>query len=150
MQRIQKTIGEFLSDRAPLTVAPTDTVAKAVALMKEQGESCALVVEDDALVGIFTERDFLNRVAAAEISPNDTPIAQVMTAKPDHLRPQDCISYAINRMAHGGFRNVPVVRDGVLVGNLAVRDVTSHLHDVFADLEEGDDEPDEWVDIGGG
>jgi CBS domain-containing protein len=104
------------------------------------------------LVGIFTGRDFLNRVAAEKRKPAETLLGEVMTKAPETLGPDDCVSYAIDRMANGGFRNVPIVADGRPVAVISVRDVMTHLAEVFAEIEEGDadDEMKDWVDIGGG
>ena len=78
-----------------------------------------------------------------------------MTPNPVTLRTDDCISYAINKMAVGGFRNVPIVdAGGTPVAMLDTRDVIAHLSDLFDALaeqrtERGDDDG-EWDDIGGG
>ena len=151
--RIEKTIGEFIANRKSPVAAPGDSVVSAVEVMKQSGQSCVLVCEADRLVGIFTERDFLNRIAAAERDPTTTILADVMTSEPGTLTPEDCVTYAINRMAVGGYRNVPIVdRDGRVVANLSVRDVLSHIEDVFAEVDEDDyhESSAEWTDIGGG
>jgi CBS domain-containing protein len=154
MQKIQKTISEFLAGRALPRLEPGATVAAALEHLRSAGGQCVLVTEGETLVGIFTERDFVFRVAAEDRDPSTTALADVMTGEPETLRPEDCISYAINRMAVRGFRNVPIVDDGGrLVGLLSVRDVMSHLREVFAELEETEvveDRMEEWVDIGGG
>lgn len=151
---IQKTIAEFISSQKPPAVSPGDTVAAAVDVMREHKSDCVLVLDDERLVGIFTERDFLNRVTAGKRSPAQTPVADVMTSSPSTLGKTDCISYAINRMAVRGFRNVPIVDgDGRPVSVLTVRDVMGHLHELFDEVE-GDQksrgEWDEWTDLGGG
>lgn len=149
MQRIQKTIARFLERKNAPVLGPDASVAEAVELMKERAADCALVVEDRALVGIFTERDFLHRVIGVGKVPAKTPLRHVMTPDPDRLRPHNCVSYAIERMSSGGYRNVPIVDDNAPVGVLSVRDVMAHLNEVFVD--DVDDAPaEEWIDIGGG
>jgi CBS domain-containing protein len=154
MQRIQKTISEFLSDSVVPTVSPEQAVSAAVAVMREQRCDCVVVVDGEAVVGILTERDLLNRVAAVSGRPAAIRIAEVMTAEPETLRPRDCITYALNRMAVRGFRNVPIVDDdGRLAGLLTVRDVLAHVNDVFDEVTDGsgdDKAMSEWIDIGGG
>jgi CBS domain-containing protein len=151
---IQKTIADFISDEPLPQVAPDQSVEAAVDVMSDTKSDCVLILDGDRLVGIFTERDFLNRVTAKKRPPAQTPIADVMTADPSTLRQKDRISYAINRMAVGGFRNIPIVDENARpVAVLSVRDVMRHLYELFAEVE-GDaaksGEWDEWTDLGGG
>lgn len=152
MPQIEKTIAEFIGDRELPSVAPADTVAVAVELMKSRGIDAVVVVEADKLVGVFTQRDFLNRVTAARLDVDTVRMREVMTPDPDKLRPTDCITYAINRMAVRGFRNIPIVGDdGSVLAVLTVRDVVGHLSTLFSELSSVDVEGwDEWDDLGGG
>ena len=153
MQRIQKTISEFVSEVPVPTVSVDDPVNAAIETMKSADANCVVVLDDDKVAGIFTERDFLNRVTAEQRDPVATPMRDVMTANPQTLRPHDCISYAINRMAVRGFRNVPIVDgDGRAVNLIDVRDVIDHINDLFDEIAESGsgEEGQEWVDIGGG
>ncbi len=152
MQRIQKTISEFLSDDPVPSVSPTDSVSAAIETMKSAGSDCVLVLDDKKLVGVFTERDFLNRVTAEQRNPSATSMGEVMTSEPETLEAQDCISYAINRMAMRGFRNVPIVDgEGRAIAIINVRNVIEHLSELFSEIGGGSGEGgEEWVDIGGG
>ena len=145
---------EFITDAPVPSVTAEQSVADAVELMKSLGRDCVVVLDGERPVGVFTERDFLNRVCARKRSPLATSIGEVMTPDPETLRPRDCITYAINRMAVRGYRNVPIVDDERrVIGLLSVRDVVSHLNEVFAEVEDvASDERSmpEWIDIGGG
>jgi len=154
---LDRTIREFMRTGAFARLGPGDTVAAAVELMRSQPAECVAVVEGDRLVGVFTERDFLNRVTAERRQPAATRLAEVMTSAPVTLGPDDPISYAINRMAVGGFRNVPIVdEEGTALAILNVRDVISQLSELFDALERAGAERatradgKEWEDIGGG
>ena len=132
-------------------MGPDDLVSTAVAGMRDKKTHCALVVEEGKLVGIFTERDFLNRIASQRRDPARVAIREVMTLDPQTLRAHDCVSYAINRMAVGRYRNVPIVdRNGAPTSVLDVRLVMMHLIKVFAEVEQGGSDHPEWIDIGGG
>lgn len=148
--QIQKTIGEFVgSTKVPILDAEA-SVHQAIDLMNDAGSACVLVTRDEVLVGIFTERDFLTRVAARKRAPDSTRLSEVMTENPNALHINDCITYAVNLMAIGGYRNVPIVDKAQKpVSNLTVYDVTSHLAAIFSEVVE-DDGQDEWTDIGGG
>lgn len=148
MQRIQKTIAEFVIP----AIRPGDKVTKAIRLMKNRGSDCALVVEENRLVGIFTERDFLYRVIAEKRLPSETLVRDVMTPEPETLKSGDSIAYAINRMVLRGFRNIPIVdEDGRPISVLNIRHIMEHMNEVFAELDTTrTSQVDEWTDIGGG
>lgn len=153
--QIQTPIKEFLSGEPIASISPDDPVTVAVETMRKNKWDCSLVLEGGKLVGIFTERDFLNRVSAEHRNPAETKLREVMTPAPETLRAHDSIAYAINRMVVRGFRNIPIVDDGdEPIAVLDVRDVMAHLSELFAEVMEmqagNGKEWDEWTDIGGG
>jgi len=136
MRRLQRTIEEIGWSREAPRLAATATVASAFALMSREAHDCVLVTRGDELAGIFTSRDFLNRVAAVRGDPEKLTLADVMTASPRTLRPQDDVVFAINWMAVEGFRNVPIVDDqGRVLGVLTVWDVMRHLENFFEEID---------------
>ena len=100
-------------------------VDEAIQVMHAKGSDCVLVVDDGRLVGIFTDRDAVLKVAGRPVVRQ--PIADLMTRDPVILRHDDTIAVAINKMAVGGFRHVPIVKGGVPVGVVSARDVFRHL-----------------------
>lgn len=136
MRRLQKTIEEIGWTHTVAKLSPSDRVARAFDIMSREVHDCVLVVEDGHLVGIFTSRDFLNRVAAVRGDPREISLEAVMTPAPRALRPRDGIAFAINWMAMEGFRNVPIADDeGVLLGVLTVWDVMRHLGEIFDEID---------------
>jgi CBS domain-containing protein len=136
MRRLEKTIEQIGWTRHVPQLDKTERVARAFDLMSREAHDCVMVVEAGRLRGIFTSRDFLNRVAAVRADPNAVDLGAVMTKDPRTLRPRDAVAFAINWMAIEGFRNVPIVDDdGVLQGVLTVWDVMRHLGDVFAEID---------------
>jgi CBS domain-containing protein len=116
-----------LEPRPALTLAPEAPVREALALMTHQAIGAVLVTRDDRPVGIFTERDLMNRVVAAGRSL-DTSLGEVMTPDPETLGIDDGIAFALNRMVVGGFRHVPLVDDaGRAVGVLSQREVVAWI-----------------------
>ena len=125
-----------LVPRPHATVDIGDAMWKVVEAMKSKNRGAVLVTEEGKLVGIFTSRDFLNRVAAARRDPQTLALGDVMTPAPRTLRPRDNVGFAINWMAIEGFRNVPIVDDaGTILGVLTVFDVMRHLGAVFEDID---------------
>ncbi|MEW6689538.1 MAG: CBS domain-containing protein [Pseudomonadota bacterium] len=109
-------------ERKKLLVAPPHTsVSSAAGMMAKKRVSAVLVVEGDRLVGIFTERDAVFRVIAQARDPAHTPLAEVMTASPMTVAPEESFGYALLLMYENGFRHVPVVENGAPVGIVSAR-----------------------------
>jgi len=136
MRRLQKTIEEIGWTRQVPQLAKDERVARAFDLMSREAHDCVLVVEHERLAGIFTSRDFLNRIAAVRGNADVLTLGQVMTAEPRTLRPRDGVAFAINWMAVEGFRNVPIVDDdGRVLGVLTIWDVMRHLGAFFDEID---------------
>lgn len=136
MSRLQKTISEIGWTQQVAQLAPHDRVVRAFDVMSRELQDCVLVVDGEELAGIFTSRDFLNRVAALRADPQMLTLGEVMTRNPRTLRPRDGVAFAINWMAVEGFRNVPIVDDiGRILGVLTVWDVMRHLDEVFDEID---------------
>ncbi len=88
-------------------------------------ETGGLAVHDDAdnLAGILTEGDIARRLVAAGLDPNETSVAQVMTACPDTLRPDDTAADALELMRIRGLTHIPVVDGGKTAGIVSVLDL---------------------------
>jgi CBS domain-containing protein len=136
MRRLEKTIREIGWTHAVPRLEVDDRVSRAFEEMSREAHDCVLVMQGQKLAGIFTSRDFLNRVAAVRADPGAIVIGDVMTPTPRTLRPRDPVAFAINWMAVEGFRNVPIVDDdGEVRGVLTVWDVMRHLEAIFDEID---------------
>ena len=113
-----------------LTAPPSTTVSEAARLMAAKNVGAVLVVQDEHLVGIFSERDVVFRVVAKGLDPNTVILADVMTADPKTLEPTTLYGHALLLMQENGFRHVPVVENGRLIG------IVSSRNAMDPDLEE--------------
>ena len=105
-----------------LLMAPPETlVISAAKLMAKKRTGAILVVEDERLVGIFTERDIAFRVVARGLNPANTRLADVMTPAPDTIESDKPFGYAMFKMHERGFRHLPVVKEGKVVGIVSAR-----------------------------
>ncbi len=104
-----------------LTASPQATVANAARLMASKNAGAVLVVEDDRLVGIFTERDVVFRVVALGLDAKTTQLLEVMTTAPKTLGPSKSYGHALLLMQENGFRHLPVVENGRAVGIISSR-----------------------------
>jgi CBS domain-containing protein len=110
---------------APEVIDASADAAEAVRRMHDNGTDCVLVVNGGRLVGIFTDRDAVLKVAGRPLEAR--PIAELMTRDPVVLRHDDTVAVAINKMAVGGFRHIPIVENGRPIGLVSARDVFRHL-----------------------
>jgi len=104
------------------TATPKTTVGEACRLMAGQGVSAVVVVEHDAVAGIFTERDAVLRVIAQDRDPRTTLLDQVMTPHPLTVHPDKTFGYALSLMHKRSIRHVPVVEHGRPIGMVTARD----------------------------
>lgn len=114
-------VKNLLEPKKLVQLSPDTTVADASKRMAAKNTGAALVMEDDALVGIFTERDALFRVLAKGLDAQTTQLRQVMTPKPATLGPQTTYGHALLLMHERGFRHVPVVEGGRVLGIISAR-----------------------------
>ena len=106
---------------APIVVSPAEAIRK----MQEARNGCVVVVSDGRLVGVFTERDALMKVAGRSL--DGLTVGEVMTADPVVLRPDDSAAVGIHKMTVGGFRHIPLVDDGRPLGVATARDLLRHV-----------------------
>ena len=114
--------------------SPSATVLETVRAMAESEVGAIPIIEDDALVGVFSERDLLRRVVAVGRDPKTTFISEVMTRDVVTASLEDHVDTCLEKMKRAGCRHLPVDVDGRVLAMIAMRDL---LRD---ELEEQDDE----------
>jgi CBS domain-containing protein len=127
-------------EHQPITMNEADSVADACNRMRDHRAGSVLVMgEADRLVGIFTGRDAVCRVLAQRRDPSATRLAEVMTPDPATMSP-DCTAFdALRIMSDGGFRHVPLVKNGRILGLVSrgdFRGLEQELDDRECDLWE--------------
>jgi CBS domain-containing protein len=114
----------------PPTVAPDTSLGDALALMRERRGEAILVTDGDRLAGILTERDVLLRVLGHELDL-DSPVSTFMTPDPETLDATVTVIEAMRSMEGGGYRNVPLVEGGKVVGVLRQHDLLEYIAEAF-------------------
>jgi CBS domain-containing protein len=118
---VQRNVGQLIKRRV-VHVSAAASVREACELMATNHVGAVLVMEDGRLDGIFTERDALNRVLAARLDPDATPLSDVMTREPITLSPQTPVTEALRLMSEIGFRHLPIVDQEEVQGIISLRD----------------------------
>lgn len=118
-----RLVSQVLIQRKFCAVAPDATVVEAAGFMKQARVGAILVMRDRQLAGIFTERDAVFRVLADKRDPGTTTVGEVMTAEVVSVAPDDDITHALRLMRDIGFRHLPVVEDGEVIGIISTRDI---------------------------
>jgi CBS domain-containing protein len=119
-----REIGELIREQQMVTVPVTASVLDAAKCMADGHVGAVPVMQNGRLVGIFTERDLLNRVVAAGKNPATLSVADVMTPDPTTIQASDTLVNALDLMFDNAFRHLPVLDDArSLVGIMSCRDV---------------------------
>ena len=136
----KRTLRQVVTGQTLVSALPDTTVRAAAVAMANQSVGAILVVnESGRLIGLFTERDALNRVVARGLAPEQTPLAAVMTDKLQTATPDKTLGHALHLMFEGGFRHLPVVEDGRPVGMVSARNALGLEIDQFEkELKERD------------
>ena len=105
------------------SVAPTDSVLRAIEIMATRHVGALLVMSQDGLLGIISERDYTRKVILKNRSSHDTPVGDIMTANPVTVSPDATVHHCMETMTEGRFRHLPVVDKGRVVGMLSIGDL---------------------------
>lgn len=111
-------------------VEPSTPLSVAIERMKEDEGGCVIVCENKRVVGIFTERDLLMNVIGEEIDPT-TPVRQLMSPIVATLNSEATVGDAVRMMNEKSYRNIPLVKDGELIGAISVFDVITYLAESY-------------------
>jgi CBS domain-containing protein len=118
---LEKSVKSVMRRRNVLRVPPTLSVAETARRMAKKNVGASVVMEDERLVGILTERDIVFRVVAQGLDPKTTRVADAMTRSPYTIGPDEPFGYALFIMHDNRFRHLPVVERGKLLGIVSAR-----------------------------
>ena len=122
------TVADILSKRDARSLAslsPTATVRDALQLMADRNIGSVLIMQGEALLGIFTERDYARKLALKGLASADAPLADVMTAKLYVVSPRQTVQECMGIMTQAKIRHLPVVSDGAVQGLVSIGDLVN-------------------------
>lgn len=130
---LSKSVSTILRGE-PILISESAPVREAIGLLSKEKKGCVLLVNaQEQLTGIFTERDCVLKVVTTycEGTTSETAVKEFMTGNPVSVTPDAPIAYALNLMSHGGFRHLPVIAEGVILGVINVKDLIDAVVDSF-------------------
>ena len=127
------SIKEFLSNRSVFTVDLNVSVQSAAEYMAQKNIGAVSVMDGSRLVGIFSERDVINRVVARSLNPVTTSVASVMTSNLVVASADETYESCLRKMKQANCRHLPIVEGDKLVGFISLRDLLQ------VDITEKDD-----------
>ena len=113
--------------KAVHAVAPDATVFDALAIMAEKNIGALMVVEEEQLVGVFSERDYARKCVLRGKFSRETPVREIMTASPVTVTPETEIRACMSMMTEHQVRHLPVMDAGQLAGVLSIGDVVKSI-----------------------
>ncbi len=125
-----KSVAEILKtkpDQHVYRVAPDVSVYDALQLMADKNLGAVLVMEDNRIVGILSERDYARKLALMDRSSKATRVSEVMTAPVMYVRPDQTNEECMALMTDHRMRHLPVIDDGRLVGLLSIGDLVKDI-----------------------
>jgi CBS domain-containing protein len=105
------------------SVAPTDSVLRAIEIMATRRIGALLVMNQGRLAGIISERDYARKVILKNRSSHDTPVGEIMTSPAVTVGLEDTVHHCMEIMTEGRFRHLPVVESDRVVGMLSIGDL---------------------------
>ena len=123
------TVKDILARKsdALIQVRPSDMVIEALHQMRDNRVLSVLVIDDDVLVGILTQGDCAMNVLLPGLDAKQTPVGQVMTGDPVTVKPDDQVQGCLAIMKARGFRHLPVLDAGKIVGVISIGDVVKDI-----------------------
>lgn len=121
MQTVRQLLG--MKQVEVFSVAADAAVIEAIRLMADKSIGAVLVMEDERLVGIVSERDYARKVVLRDRSSSSTSVAEIMSHAVVTVSPADSVEHCMQLMTDGRFRHLPVVDNGRVQGVISIGDL---------------------------
>ena len=123
------TVNQLLNSKNDeiFSVTPSTLVIDAIKMMDEKKVGALLVIENDKLAGIISERDYTRKVILKNRSSAKTKVSEIMTSDLKTADPSQSLDECMVIMSHSHIRHLPVVQDGQVIGILSIMDVVKNI-----------------------
>jgi CBS domain-containing protein len=126
------TVNQILSTkgRNVYSIVSTITVFEALRVMGEKNIGAVLVMDDGALKGILSERDYARKIVLKDKSSKKTPVSEIMEREVVTVKPSDNVEYCMELMSQRRIRHLPVIENNEVVGLVSIGDVVKTIIEV--------------------
>ena len=114
-------------NQAIFAIGPRASVYDALKLAADKGVGALLVMEDERVIGIVTERDYARKVALLSRSSKDTAVSEIMTTAVMHVHPKQTNAECMALMTDKRIRHLPVMDEGKLLGLISIGDLVKDI-----------------------
>nr|WP_315147591.1 CBS domain-containing protein [uncultured Flavobacterium sp.] len=126
------TVNQILAKKGKevYSVLPSITVYEALVSMSEKNIGAILVIEDNVLKGIFSERDYARKIALKDKSSKETLVQEIMASDVITVKPSDNLDYCMELMYTKKIRHLPVLENEAIIGIISIGDVVKSTIDL--------------------
>ncbi|WP_264565582.1 CBS domain-containing protein [Flavobacterium sp. N3904] len=126
------TVNQILSTKGKevYSIVSTITVFEALRVMGEKNIGAILVIEDGALKGILSERDYARKIVLKDKSSKKTPVSEIMERDVLTVKPSDNLDYCMELMSKRRIRHLPVIENETIIGLVSIGDVVKSIIEV--------------------
>lgn len=128
--------------RQVISVAPNATVLDAVKLMADKAVGSLVVMEDDTLCGIITERDYARKVIIKGRASESTRVAEIMSSNVFTTTSDQTVNDCMEVMSANSIRHLPVVEDNNVIGMISMRDL---VHAIISEQQEEIEQLEQYI-----
>lgn len=132
LNKTNMTVNQILSKKGKevFSVVSTITVYEALAVMSEKNIGAILIIEDNVLMGILSERDYARKIALKSKSSKKTPVSDIMETEVVTVKPTDKLEYCMELMDAKRVRHLPVLDENHVIGIISISDVVKAIIDI--------------------
>lgn len=126
------TVNQILSKKGKdvFSIVSTITVYEALTVMSEKNIGAILIIEDNILMGILSERDYARKIALKSKSSKKTPVSEIMETDVVTVKPTDKLEYCMELMNAKRVRHLPVIEKDIVIGIISISDVVKAIIDL--------------------
>jgi CBS domain-containing protein len=122
-------VGDLLEgkDEGSWSVTPETTITEALKVLADKDVGVLLVLEGERVVGIFSERDYVRKIASQGAVSENTPVKEIMSSEVLYVTPRESIAECMALMTSNDIRHLPVLQGTELVGLISIGDVVKEM-----------------------